>query len=200
MACSADYMALVRTVSGLTPEDPYSVTSFLGVKFDVPNPGAYSEWRTLSIVISGKMYDHFVALGEVETARVQKGQQVGFPQWNAHVEEVNRIYNAALALPDSLEAIADTKWWSDHISDAEQISIDAACEMERLDYAMLEYKVTPPGLPKIGGAIVPRGSMGFLEKAAWIGGVALVGVGVFYAIRASRRSSSPTPAPLAEAA
>jgi len=198
MACSADYMALVRTVSGLTPENPYATTSFLGVKFDVPNPSAYSEWRTLVIVIAGKMYDHFVALGEVETARVQKGQQVGFPQWNAHVEEVNRIYNAAHALPDSLEAIVDTKWWSDHISEAEQIAIDAACEMEALDYAMLEYKVTPPGLPTIGGAIVPRNPMGILEKVAIVGGVALVGVGVFYAIRASRRSSAPTP--IAEAA
>lgn len=197
--CSKEYLALVKTVSGLTPDNPYAVQSFLGVKFDVPNPGAYSEWRQLARVMATKMYDHFVALGEVETTRVQKGEQTGFPQWNAHVDEVNRIYNEAHALPDSFEAIADTKWWSDHIAEAEQVAIEAACEMERLDYAMLDYHVAPPGLPTIPGAKPPSPGMGFLDTAMVVGVVGVVGVAVFYAIRASRKSDAIA-APAQEAA
>jgi hypothetical protein len=123
--------------------------------------------------------------------RVQRGEQTGFPQWNAHVVEVNRLYNEAHALPDSLEAIADTKWWSDHISEAEQNAIEAACEMERIDYAIVEYHATPPGLPTIGSAKPGPPAMGFLDTAIAVGGVAVVGALVFLAIRHSRKADAP---------
>lgn len=199
MTCSADYMALVRTVSGLTPENPYTTESFFGIKLEIANPQAYGEWRQLARVLSEKTYERLVQLGEVETSKIQKGSQTGYPQWNAHVEEVNRLYNEAHELPDGFGAAVDTKWWSENIAGAEQVAIDSACELERLDYAILEYGVSPPGLPAVGGAKPQPGKMGILGTALTLVGVAAAGVAVVYVIRASRKST-PAPAPASEAA
>lgn len=145
--CSPEYLALVRTRGGLTPEKPWSV--FLGV--DQPSSSEYSEWRALAVELSAEAHRRFAMLGDVELRLNETDPTHGFEQWNRYVKQIgegqpNSLPTRVDELPTSLVAVLDpTEMDLIPMTDrAIGLAVESACMLEELDRAIEGYGVTPP--------------------------------------------------------
>jgi hypothetical protein len=193
MACSEETMKLVRTTGGLTPADPWTALSILG--FDVssksgPSPSEYEQWRELTKRLTSVTYEHLYILGKCEE---QRGQ--GFPAWNEHVEQVKALWEEGQSIENvlgtifSFEDFSTLTTMTKNVSRMIEICIDAVCEMEAIDGAIMTYGCLAPkeivtGFDTPGGK---KGGMGVLGTIAVVG---VTGALIYGVVVLAKRSGS----------
>ena len=183
--CSKPYLEIVKTRTGLTPENPWR--SKLGIS--MPSPIEYEEWHALALELTEAMYRHFVVLGDIET---RKGT---FPKWNEFVEESNSVRAAASDLPSAWGTLLQPDFsWIPDVERAISVATRAACLMEKIDAALIEYGSELPwsGVTPKGDDEPSQPSSSFsLFSDLW--GIALgAGLlyGVFWLIQTSNKGDS----------
>lgn len=174
--CSPEYMALVKTRTGLTPDKPWS--SKFGI--NLPNVQEYEEWRVRAIELVEAVNEKVNFLADVKRARNDTESNERFLQWKAVVNEMQSLRNRVDALGNPAEASAESlldldMFWTSDTDEAIKISVDAVCLMEIVDAQLRELGAEPPpgvgsispgGKPSSGGSVV-----GTLVALAVAGGV-----------------------------
>lgn len=197
MACSKEYMDLVKTASGYTPEHPWE--PMLGVDFASSFDAI--EWENTAERLRDQAFRKLYELGDVETALAgskKKGEQI-YPRYeamralydplNAKVHEYQRIFD-----PINFSGLFNDDWAKGNkamVGDIATTCVDLACLLEQIDGEIRLYGVTPTTVtPSVTGGkgktdTGGSGGMGILGTIATLG---VAGGLVYLAIVLSRRS------------
>lgn len=176
---SKEYMALVKTSSGLTPERPYG-------KLGVASPGAYAEWRALAVDLSQRADERLTKLGDVEASRIAARTQTKFVKYNEFGLGAQGLVGDAHDLPTAFENVGPETLAS-AISSASRLAVDAAGLIEQIDYSMIYYGTQPPSLKMGLGADRPtNGGLGVLGTLGVFVVIGLATIGTIYVVKRSR--------------
>ena len=174
MACpEGSYAALLKTASGLTPSNPYTI---------IPNLFAMADWRAVLERVLSLME---AAFHSYKTAKPE-GDWTPHEttQYNAVVERYNGVRRRADEIGPAWNIVDwDQPSAGEYITTYVGLATDAACVWQQIEEAhgTLSKSRTTPVLPPDPSKLPT--SMSFSEKALWLGGIVGGGFLLVYGLR-----------------
>jgi len=170
MACGDKYAHLVRTANGLTAKRRY--TGMLATEHD------YARWQEAANEMVPKINHHWSKLRKAELEREQ-----GTPLSDELRESIPAFGQAVGALPvpwDVWQTGSELLSPDARIEQAISVMILGACELEKIDEAMLSLGMTVPevsGPRPTPGA--PKGMSGIIDSLQTVAIIGLIGVAIY---------------------
>lgn len=152
---SDEFLKEVSTVTGLTPEKPYTL---------IPTQLAYAEWLSTAQNLLTKTRREYVAYTTAKPP--EKWNEEETAEWNKLGTEFDSLVETYNGLPHPWE-LFDTSFPGELIDQSVNLSLDLACLWNRIYTAVSSLggrAIGPTGIEKGGG-------MGILEKALTVGGI-----------------------------